>query len=212
MSHTLFSTNVLDVTSESTSGLDPRAERSRVAMLNAARKLLVTEGWDSITHAKVSAAAGVGRATAYRHWSTNTELALEAASLETESLRPAHTGDLRSDVIAELRELRSALTDRGLKPLMLLITQRATYDEEFRKIRQQLLQRGTGPIRAMLRDAARSGELRNNVDVDEMLSMLAGPIIYEIVMRDRPFPDRRITTLADIVLASHGYEPDHSVP
>jgi AcrR family transcriptional regulator len=175
-------------------------------MLDASRKLLVTEGWDSITHAKVAAAAGVGRATVYRHWPTTIELGLEAASLEAESSRPLHTGDLRADVIAELRDLRSALTDRGLKPLLLLITQRATYDEEFRKIRQQLLQRGAGPIRALLREAVRSGELRANVDVDELLSLLAGPIIYEIVLRDRPFPDRRIASLADLILNSHGYK------
>ncbi len=171
-------------------------------MLNAARKLLITEGWDSVTHAKVAAAAGVGRATAYRHWSTTTELALEAASLEAESARPPHTGNLRVDVIAELCELRSALTDRGLKPLMLLITERAAHDEEFRNIRKQLTKRGAGPIRSVLRDAVRRGELRKDSDVDEVISLLVGPIVYEIVMRDRTFPDRRIAALADLVLSS----------
>jgi AcrR family transcriptional regulator len=194
------------MTVESPSALDPRAARSRAAMLDAARKLLVAEGWDSITHAKVAAAAGVGRATVYRHWPTTTELRLEAASLEADSARPLHTGDLRADVIAELRGLRFALTERGLKPLLLLITERATYDEEFRKIRQQLHQRGVGPIRTVLRDAVRRGDLHENVDIDEMLSLLAGPIIFEIIMRDRPFPDRRISALADLVLTSHGYD------
>jgi AcrR family transcriptional regulator len=174
-------------------------------MLDAARKLLVAEGWDSITHAKVAAAAGIGRATVYRHWPTTTELRIEAASLEADATRPVHTGDLRVDVIAELRGLRFALTDRGLKPLLLLITERATYDEEFRKIRQQLHQRGVGPMRAVLREAARRGDLHANVDVDEMLSLLAGPIVFEIVMRDRAFPDRRISALADMVLTAHGY-------
>ncbi len=175
-------------------------------MLDAARNLLVTEGWDSITHATVAAAAGVGRATAYRHWSTTSELRLEAASLEAESSHPVHIGDLRVDVIAELRELKTALTERGLKPLLLLITERAIHDDEFRKIRQQLLQRGVGPMRTLLRDAVRGGELSDKADVDEMLSLLAGPIIYEIVMRDRSFADRRICELADLVLTSHGYE------
>jgi AcrR family transcriptional regulator len=197
---------ILRMTAEAPSALDPRAARSRIAMLDAARKMLVAEGWDSITHMKVAAAAGVGRATAYRHWPTTTELRLEAASLETESTRPVHTGDVRVDVIAELRGLRSALTERGLKPLLLLITERATYDEEFRKIRQQLHKRGVGPIRAVLRDAVRRGDLHTHVDVDEMLSLLAGPIIFEIVMRDRAFPDRRISALADMVLTAHGHK------
>ncbi|MGL5824445.1 MAG: TetR/AcrR family transcriptional regulator [Nocardioides sp.] len=184
-------------------GLDPRATRTRAAMVEAARVLLVTEGWDSITHAKVSAAAGVGRATAYRHWPTTTELAVEAATLEAESSQFPPTGDLRTDVVAALREFRFALTERGLKPLLLLITERATYDEEFRSVREQLHQRGVGPIRTVLGEAIRRGDLREGVEIDELLSLLAGPLIYEIVMHDRSFSDDRIAALADLVLYAH---------
>jgi hypothetical protein len=61
-------------------------------------------------------------------------------------------------------------------------------------------------MRAVLREAARRGDLHANVDVDEMLSLLAGPIVFEIVMRDRAFPDRRISALADMVLTAHGHK------
>jgi AcrR family transcriptional regulator len=193
------------MSSSSTKALDPRAARSRTAMLDAARRLLVNEGWDSITHARVAEAAGVGRATAYRHWPTATELALEAASLEAEESHPAKTGNLRTDLIAELRNLRTSLTDRGLKPLLLLITERATYNDEFKHVRRELHQRGVGPVRSLLRDAIRCGDLHKKADVDEMISLLAGPIMYEIVMFDRPFPDRRITSITDSVLRDNGY-------
>jgi AcrR family transcriptional regulator len=196
----------LIMTTESPVELDPRAVRSRIAMLDAARTLLLTEGWDSVTHARVSVAAGVGRATAYRHWPTTTELALEAASLEAALSHPPHTGNLRIDVIAELKDLCEALTDRGLKPLMLLIAERATYDEEFQHIREELYRRGVGPLKALLRDAVRKGILSKNVNVDDLLSSLAGPIIYDIVLRDRPFGDRRVTAVVDLILQAHGYK------
>jgi AcrR family transcriptional regulator len=194
------------MTFPSTKALDPRAARSRTAMLDAARRLLVTEGWDSITHARVAEAAGVGRATAYRHWPTATELALEAASLEAEESHAAKTGNLRTDLIAELCNLRTSLTDRGLKPLLLLITERATYNDEFKQIRDQLHLRGVGPVRALIRDAIRRGDLNKKANVDEVISLLAGPIMYEIVLFDRPFPDRRITSITDGVLRDHGYQ------
>ena len=47
---------------------DPRAARSREAILCAARLLLEREGPESVTHQRVAREAGVGRATVYRHW------------------------------------------------------------------------------------------------------------------------------------------------
>ncbi len=176
-------------------------------MLDAARRLLVEQGWDSVTHARVAGAAGVGRATAYRHWPTAMELALEAATLEAEDSRPAKTGDLRTDLTAELCNLKTALTERGLKALILLITERAAYNDEFLKIRQQLHRRGVGPVRAVLRDAIRRKALRPSTNVDELISSLVGPLMFEIVMLDRPFPDRRIATLIDCLIRDHGYSP-----
>jgi hypothetical protein len=89
----------------------------------------------------------------------------------------------------------------------LLITERATYDVEFKHVRHQLHQRGVGPVRALLREAIRHGELDKKANVDEMISLLAGPIMYEVVMFDRPFPDRRIVSLTDGILRDHGYRP-----
>jgi AcrR family transcriptional regulator len=47
---------------------DPRAARSREAILAAAFDLLAREGPGAITHQRVAQQAGVGRATVYRHW------------------------------------------------------------------------------------------------------------------------------------------------
>src|SRR5258707_1872547 len=46
---------------------DPRAARSREAILAAAFDLLAREGPGAITHQRVAQQAGVARATAYRH-------------------------------------------------------------------------------------------------------------------------------------------------
>ncbi len=182
--------------------LDPRAVRSRTAMLEAARLLLVSEGWDSITHARVAAQAGVGRATAYRHWPTVNDLALEAASIEVEASPCEETGDLVTDLVTELRAFRSSLIDRGLKSLMVLVMERAIHDTEFRTIRQQLNQRGAGHLRKMLRDAVKRGELRRDVDVEELAGYLAGPLIYEIVLHDRSVSDKYIARLVDMVVGN----------
>jgi AcrR family transcriptional regulator len=186
--------------------VDPRSVRSRTAMLEAARSLLAEEGWDAITHARVAETAGVGRATAYRHWPTVNELALEAASVEIESVSTKVTGDLRTDLLAELRALRTALVDRGLKRLMVLVMERAIHDPEFRFIRQQLNERGGENLRNLLRDAVKRGDLRSNIDLQEMVSQLVGPVIYEVVLRDQIVTDKRLIRLVNFVL--HGCRED----
>ncbi len=186
--------------------LDPRSIKSRTAMLEAARSLLASEGWDAITHARVAETAGVGRATAYRHWPTVNELALEAASIEIKSVSTLVTGDLRTDLLAELRALRTALVDRGLKHLMVSVMERAIHDPEFRKIRHQLNQRGGENLRNLLRDAVKRGDLQSTIDLEEIVSLLVGPIIYEVVLHDQTTSDKRLVRLVDFVL--RGCQPD----
>src|SRR6266705_779576 len=53
---------------------DPRAARSREAILAAAYDLLAREGPGAITHQRVAQQAGVGRATIYRHWADPEDL------------------------------------------------------------------------------------------------------------------------------------------
>src|SRR6266702_4637101 len=53
---------------------DPRAARSREAILAAAFDLLAREGPGAITHQRVAQQAGVGRATVYRHWAAPEDL------------------------------------------------------------------------------------------------------------------------------------------
>src|SRR3569833_2034985 len=60
------------------SSQDPRAVRSRDAILAAARDLLRDHGPAAVTHQRVAERAGVGRATVYRHWSNPDQLLLAA--------------------------------------------------------------------------------------------------------------------------------------
>jgi AcrR family transcriptional regulator len=169
-------------------------------MLQAARELLATEGWDAVIHGRVAEKAGVGRATAYRHWPTVNELALEAASSEVEGTHAPATGDLSKDLLTELQFFRTSLVDRGLKRLMVSVMERAIHDPEFRVIRSQLNQKGGGHLRSLLRSAVKSGELRADTDIEELVSQLAGPLIYEIVLHDRAISDKRLTRLVEMVL------------
>ncbi len=55
----------------------PRSDRAHRAILDAARELLIEEGFSGLRLEHVAARAGVGKATIYRHWGSRQELALE---------------------------------------------------------------------------------------------------------------------------------------
>ena len=71
----------------------PRSDRAHRAILDAARELLVEEGFSGLRLEHVAARAGVGKATIYRHWGSRQELALELlvelAGPTSRWLRPA---------------------------------------------------------------------------------------------------------------------------
>src|SRR5256712_10120296 len=86
---------------------DPRAARSREAILAAAFDLLTREGPGAITHQRVAQQAGVGRATVYRHWAAAEDLLRDV--LYTAELPFFATLPLRSWLHAELRQLADEL-------------------------------------------------------------------------------------------------------
>src|SRR5213082_592514 len=74
---------------------DPRAARSREAILAAAYDLLAREGPGAITHQRVAQQAGVGRATVYRHWAAPQDLLRDVLSTAALPLRPWLHAELR---------------------------------------------------------------------------------------------------------------------
>ena len=96
--------------------LDPRAARSREAMLAAARALLVHEGPAAVSHQRVARQARVGRATAYRHWPRPEQLLLDAmASVELPFFREP-TPPVRPWLRQQLRQLADELALPKVKP------------------------------------------------------------------------------------------------
>jgi AcrR family transcriptional regulator len=92
---------------------DVRVERTwRMVLAAARRRLLLEEGWDAVTHVRVAAASGVGRATVYRHWPSCTDLLHDVLRREAEMSHRQPVGRLREDLVAELDALRGSSVSR----------------------------------------------------------------------------------------------------
>src|SRR5258708_18252321 len=88
---------------------DPRAARSREAILAAAYDLLAREGPGAITHQRVAQQAGVGRATVYRHWAAPEDLLRDVLFSAGLPFFATPALPLRPWLHAELRQLADEL-------------------------------------------------------------------------------------------------------
>ncbi|GAA2590077.1 TetR/AcrR family transcriptional regulator [Winogradskya consettensis] len=195
---------------------DPRATRSRQAILSAARELLLDQGPAGVTHQRVAQQAGVGRATVYRHWPQAEQLLLDVMDLAGLPFFAEPRVPLRAWFRRRLRELADELAMPEVAAVALTLMQGAVWDEQIARQRDQFVRTLTERIAAGLALATRSGETGGETggeggsttgsgtgstpDPHDAAAMLVGPILYRTALQGGSVPDAFIDRLVDQVL------------
>jgi AcrR family transcriptional regulator len=180
---------------------DPRVARTRDAVRRAVRSLLQRSGFGAVTHQQVATEAGIGRATVYRHWPDRTQLLLEAlADIEAPTTWRT-SGDLAVDLSAELAHLQRTLTGSPLVPELVALIGQAEWQPPLREVKARLLMTGTAGLRHALQAASERGELPDELDLDEAIARLAGPLFYRRVLAHGPIEDVFVEDVRDAFLA-----------
>lgn len=181
---------------------DPRVQRTRGAVVEAVREIVMTAGPGAVTHQLVAERSGVGRATVYRHWPERRDLLIDALRPDEPWRRHPPTGDLRGDVVGHLRRMRVGMQRSKGSPTFLALVGHAAGDAALDQLRREMVAFGEADLRATLEDAAASGALRPDVDLDIAVAQLAGPIFYRSKVVGRPVSRRMIDDVVDAVLAT----------
>ncbi|MGC2655434.1 MAG: TetR/AcrR family transcriptional regulator [Mycobacterium sp.] len=176
-------------------GEDARVARTRADVARAAFEVLTNEGSDAVTHARVAEIAGYSKTTLYTHWPARVHLI--ALALDALGNLPHHerSGDLRADLIGELQVFREAIIDHQLDRVLAGMAQWASV-EEMRQIRDKVNTDGQRPLRTMLEEAF------DGVELEAVVSMLAGVVACPSIMFGRLPDDDAIAAAVDIVLRS----------
>jgi AcrR family transcriptional regulator len=187
--------------------VDPRVARTRDAVRDAVRSLVRQAGVEAVTHQRVAAAAGIGRATVYRHWPHRTHLLLDALA-ELDTAEPWHSsGELAVDLARALGRLQRALNGSPFVAELIALIGRAEWDPELRGLQQQLLARGTDGLRRALEAGIDDGELPCDLDVDHAVARLAGPLFYGRVLARSSIDDRFVDEVVAAFLRSPSSPP-----
>lgn len=180
------------------SGLDPRVERSRASVVDAAAQLLLAEGPDAITHARVADAAAVSRTTVYKHYPERSDLLHATAQAIGKHLPDAAsvTGDLRSDLRTLIGHLGTDLQDPVRTRVMAMTMERALHDDAVATVRDTFISELRLAFRAIVARAVDQGELAASTDPDLGLASLAGSLLFSRFLAS----DRIDDDLADAVV------------
>ena len=178
-------------------GEDARVTRTRADVARTALDVLTREGSDALTHARVAEIAGYSKTTLYTHWPSRADLM--AIALEGLGDMPHHerTGDLRADLVGELKMFRQAVLELRLDRVLSAMAQWATV-EAMGQIRDNLNTDAQRPIRSILEESFAGAEL------EAAISMLAGVVACPSLMFGTLPDDDIIEAAVDIVLKGAG--------
>lgn len=182
--------------------IDPRVVRTRRDVLAAAREVLLDEGWERVTLARVAERSGYARTTLYRHWPERLDLLRDLISDEVRLLHSIPTGDLRQDLIAEMEAFRVALTTSGLGHVIIAIGQQARDDGELADLSSSVRADGSRVLREIITAGTERGELPPDLDPELAVAQMVGPLLFRFLFEGEDGLDvASVTSVIDWFLA-----------
>ena len=162
----------------------------------AALGILRSRGPGAVSVESVAAASGVAKTTIYRRFS-NREALLAAAVGSAATAVPMPSGLSAKDTLRwVLRHARDTIEDVvGRGTVGAVIT---NADPHFTELLLSLIRTTTRPFREDLRERALAGELRHDLDVELVISLLLGVVVAEMI-RDRPTDDAWVESVLAVL-------------
>jgi AcrR family transcriptional regulator len=190
----------------------PRSGRVHRAILDAARALLIEEGFADLRLEHVAARAGVGKTTIYRRWPSKEALALELLlGLAAPHIAVAETGDTREELLAAVTNAMRALTDTDFGPVIrALLSQIAINPSLGDPFRSQVVAARRAEVARVIARGVGRGDLRADVDVEIATELLVGPVYFRLMFGGeltQAFAER----VVDAVLEGYAARGDASI-
>ena len=161
----------------------PLDENVDTAILDAAWRLLLTEGYARMSIARVADEAHVGRPAIYRRFRNKAELVAAAMADKRARVQPVDTGHAREDLIVHL-EIARRRFDAGLAGTMLV--EGRIHPELLEHFRQEMLFPRRHEIAKALDRGKTRGEVRADLDTNLAVDALMGSFIFHNLASGRP--------------------------
>ncbi len=182
--------------------LDRRNERSRQAIIEAALDLCREQGLARTTVEEIAKRAGVGKQTIYRWWPSKAAVVEEGINeLAGSATDFPNTGDLVADLRTQMAGVATILSSPRFAPYLSLIGASQDDPELARSFLDGLVKPRVNAARDRLRLAQEQGQLRTDVDLDDVVELLYGPIYYRALLHTRPPSPSQVDEILRIAFA-----------
>lgn len=180
---------------------DPETDR---AILEAALRLISSEGYARMTMARVASEAGVSKPTIYLRYESKEDLATSAVAYLRMGRAPKSDGDLRDTLNAQMRHFRDTFRElSGMSVLGTALVEERQTPEFMRHWRE----RAYNPYRELLVEtlerARERGEIGEDADLEIGADTLLGAY-FARYLSGEDFSDDWPEPLTSVVLESLG--------
>jgi AcrR family transcriptional regulator len=176
-----------------------RSQRARRAILQAALDLCRERGLAHMTMDEVAKRAGVGKQTIYRWWPTKAAVIQEALDDQAgDATQFPDTGDLRADLHTQMTGVAGLFAQGSWGPYASLIGAAQDDPELARSIVDTLMAPRIRACRQRLRRGQEQGQLRPDVDPDDVMELLYAPLYYRLLLHTRPVTPDQVATVIDL--------------
>jgi AcrR family transcriptional regulator len=180
---------------------DPRAVRSKAAVLQSTVELMVERGVHAVSVDAIAERSGVAKTTIYRHWPTREAVIVAAWSSIIPGDDESHLGTVHEQVRALALAFAKRIGNRPMSVLLPDLLAAAERDPAMRDLYENVLRARRRSLRDAIVAGVSAGSLPAGTDADLVVSLILGPIAYEqLVLRhpvDEGFVDRVVSTVLD---------------
>ena len=188
-------------TSPTREPVDPRVERSRQVILQAALDELGQVGYGMFRIESVAARAGVGKSTIYRHW--RDKLALIADAFETfhvQMVPNTEMGSARERIESLVHHVAEVFVDSTFSVCIPALIEGAERDPRLRRFHHRYSAERRQSLIDVIAEGVAAGDFSAGLDPELAALALLGPIVYSRLMSSEPFDPARTHDLVDAVL------------
>jgi AcrR family transcriptional regulator len=186
---------------EPTGAVDPRIERTRAVVHQAALEELGESGYGGFTIEAVSARSGVAKSTIYRHWPDKLTLIADAFETAHRQMVPSiETGTARERIERLVRHVAEVVVDSTFSRCIPALIEGAARDRRLRAFHHRYTTERRASLVEVIKQGVEIGELSASLDADLAAQQLLGVIFYRRLMSDLPFDPAKAPELVTAVL------------
>jgi AcrR family transcriptional regulator len=165
--------------------VDPRIERTKTVVLQAAFAVIGELGFGGATIDAIAQRSGVARSTIYRHWPDRADLLIESMAHTVGSVGSVTIGDIRSDLVALAMQVGNVLGSEPMGSVIASVVLESRRDKDLDQLRAKFVEHRKAEGKALVAAAIDRGELPPATDPLEVAEELAARVFFQtLVLRE----------------------------